>query len=313
VILLCGIPSERPLAMVAEELDALGAPYAWFNQRRFAEAAIDFEVSGGEVGGALRLGGRVERLEAIAAVYTRLMDDRLLPELRDEPEPSPLRDRCRAVHEALGRWLEVAPARVVNRARPMGSNFSKPYQAQLIQAQGFQVPETLITNVPERVVEFLERHGRVVYKSISGVRSIVRTLAPEDLERLDRIRWCPTQFQRFVPGLDVRVHTVGGQTFATAAHSDSTDYRYAGDGEASRLEAIELDDELAGRCLRLAAALGLAFAGIDLKVAPGGEVYCFEVNPSPAFSYYELNTGQPIARAVAAHLAGRDGAAPSGG
>ena len=29
------------------------------------------------------------------------------------------------------------------------------------------------------------------------------------------------------------------------------------------------------------------------------------LNPSPAFSWYEANTGQPIARAVACYLAGR--------
>ena len=34
----------------------------------------------------------------------------------------------------------------------------------------------------------------------------------------------------------------------------------------------------------------LEFAGIDLKVTPDNEVYCFEVNPCPAFSYYENNT-----------------------
>jgi glutathione synthase/RimK-type ligase-like ATP-grasp enzyme len=50
--------------------------------------------------------------------------------------------------------------------------------------------------------------------------------------------------------------------------------------------------------------LGLAFAGIDLKITPEKHVYCFEVNPSPAFSYYQSNTGQPIADAVAAYLDG---------
>jgi glutathione synthase/RimK-type ligase-like ATP-grasp enzyme len=53
----------------------------------------------------------------------------------------------------------------------------------------------------------------------------------------------------------------------------------------------------------LAERLDLSFVGIDLKITPDGEVYCFEVNPCPAFSYFELNTDQPIARAVARYLA----------
>ena len=57
-------------------------------------------------------------------------------------------------------------------------------------------------------------------------------------------------------------------------------------------------------CVNLTEGLGLAFAGIDLKVTPENHVYCFEVNPSPAFSYYESSTGQPISEAVAEYLAG---------
>jgi glutathione synthase/RimK-type ligase-like ATP-grasp enzyme len=61
-------------------------------------------------------------------------------------------------------------------------------------------------------------------------------------------------------------------------------------------------------CVNLAAGLGLAFAGIDLKITPDhAGVYCFEVNPSPAFSYYESQTGQPISRAVADYLSGNQG------
>jgi glutathione synthase/RimK-type ligase-like ATP-grasp enzyme len=74
-------------------------------------------------------------------------------------------------------------------------------------------------------------------------------------------------------------------------------------GETAELREVVLSDELTERCLRLSHSLGLEFAGIDLKVTPADEVYCFEVNPCPALSYYEANTGQPISAAVARHLA----------
>jgi glutathione synthase/RimK-type ligase-like ATP-grasp enzyme len=110
-----------------------------------------------------------------------------------------------------------------------------------------------------------------------------------------------------VEGTNVRVHTVGTQIFATVIHTSATDYRYAArQGSEVELQKFTLPDALAQRCLGLSRALGLAFAGIDLKLTPRGEVYCFEVNPSPAFSYYEAHTGQPIARAVAHYLAGLD-------
>ena len=305
MILVCGIPSEPPIARVLDELDRLRAPTVVFNQRQFETCRLAWAVEGGRVSGWLVIGGRSYDLGSFTGVYSRLMDDRLLPELADDPTDSPRRRHCRQLHDQLVAWMDVAPARVVNRIRTMGSNGSKPYQSQLIRTQGFGIPDTLITNDPRRVREWCARHGRVVYKSISGIRSIVTEVSPTELDRIDSIRACPVQFQAYVPGFDVRVHTIGDEVFATRIDSPGTDYRYAShDDEGTRLRAYDLPPELAQRCARLSAALGLAFAGIDLRITPDGDVVCFEVNPSPAFSYYEAHTGQPIAAAVAGHLQG---------
>lgn len=303
MILLVGIPSETALVLVREQLERLAARVVVFNQRAFDESTVELAIESGLVTGTLGLGSRRFPLEGFEAIYTRVMDEQRLPELRGLPATSPERRAARSLHRTLSRWLEIAPARVVNRARPQGSNGSKPYQAQLIRKHGFSIPETLVTNEPGLVHRFVADHGRVVFKSISGIRSIVRELGPRDLAQLERIRWCPVQFQAYVPGTDVRAHVVGNEVYATAISSDATDYRYAlRDQLDANLEPIELSDELEERCVALASALELPFAGIDLRMQPSGEVTCFEVNPSPAFSYYELSTGQPIAQALARYL-----------
>jgi len=307
MILFCGILSETPIVMVRDHLDKIGVPYVIFNQRNFMNMDINFEIKDNLVFGLLNIGGKSYRLEDFQGVYTRLMDTQFLPEIKNETINSSKRKYCRAVHDTLMQWYEITPARVVNRTAPMASNFSKPYQAQLIIKHEFAIPPTLITNVPELVFEFYQIHKQVIYKSISGTRSIVQTLNKEDLERLDHIRWCPTQFQKYVEGTNVRVHVVNKSVFATAVTTDTTDYRYAHqEGGDTELRAIEISDELAERCVKLSQALGLAFTGIDLKITPDDQIYCFEVNPSPAFTYYESETGQPIAEAVARYLAGLD-------
>jgi glutathione synthase/RimK-type ligase-like ATP-grasp enzyme len=305
MILLCGIPSESPLCMVRDALAELRLPYVFFNQRRFAETDFVYEIRDNQIVGTLTIENEVYDLEDFTGVYTRLMDDQALPEIKKLPADSPLRAHSRNTHDALFQWLEIAPARVVNRAAAMSSNSSKPFQAQLIARHGFSVPKTLITNDPATAREFYSQHRRVVYKSISSVRSIVQTLTDEDFRRMERIRWCPTQFQEFVEGTNVRVHVVGKQVFATAVETEATDYRYAHkQNSEADLRAVELEDDLAEKCVQLAAALDLAFAGIDLKITPEREIYCFEVNPSPGFSYFETNTEQPIAESVAKYLAG---------
>lgn len=305
MILLCGIRSETPIRLLTAQLEEMGTPFLLFHQRDFANCDLQFGIAGGKVTGTFQANGTEWRLEEFRAIYPRMMDYRALPELADEAEDSSLSTHCRTLHQSLLQWIDISSAKVINPTDAMASNGSKPYQAQLIRRAGFRVPDTLITNLPHLVEEFRKVHGKVIYKSISGTRSIVQTLEDGDKERLENIRWCPTQFQQFVPGTNLRVHVVGNEVYATAILSDVTDYRYARQltGETAELAEAKLTDEWKERCVILSQLLGLPFCGIDLKITPEGEVYCFEVNPSPAFSYYELNTGQPISGALARLLA----------
>src|ERR1019366_7154596 len=121
----------------------------------------------------------------------------------------------------------------------------------------------------------------------------------DDLERLDRVRTCPTQFQEWIPGTDVRVHVMGERLFATEVTTDAVDYRYAGrDGHERTMRAVELPRVIARRCRDTAAALGMVSAGIDLRRTPDGEYYCFEANPTPGFTFYQQYTGQRIGDAL---------------
>lgn len=305
MILLCGIPTEPPLALVREALDRRQARYLIFTQRHIGQAQIHFEIAPDGISGQLRIGAEAVDLASIRGVYTRLMDDAALPEIRSLPQYSPVRLHSRRLHTTLLEWMEVTPARVVNRCAPMATNSSKPYQMQSIREHGFRVPDTLITNDPECVQRFQANRPRLIYKSASSVRSIVHTLDPEDSARLQRIRWCPTQFQEFVEGVNVRVHVVGDRVFATRIETDAIDYRYASrDGKEAKLSPVDLDEDVSHRCAVLANFLGLPFAGLDLKITPHDEVFCFEVNPSPGFSYFQQETGEPIADAVAEYLTG---------
>ena len=305
MILVCGIPSESSLARIIDALERHNEPHTVINQRHVRELALALSIDDCGLGGRLTGPGYKVDLSRVTGVYLRFMDDRHLPELSGEPDDSPTRASSRAFHDYFGYWAEHTPARVVNRYGAMGSNFSKPYQSQIIQEAGFHVPATLLTNDPHLVDTFHAEHGALIYKSMSGERSIVGKLDLSDRARLERIRWCPVQFQAFVDGPNVRVHTVGGEVFATIIYSEAVDYRYAAQqvGQPARMAPYRLDDEVAERCVRLASTLGLEIAGLDLKFPTDGRVVCLEVNPSPVFSYFEYNTGQPIADAVARLLA----------
>jgi glutathione synthase/RimK-type ligase-like ATP-grasp enzyme len=250
--------------------------------------------------GILRVGEQLIELGLVTAVYMRPYALEQLPALQPfDPRGVEWR-QARAVVEALSSWTEMTPALVVNRFSAMASNASKPYQAGRFESHGFAIPETLITTDGEAVREFWLRHGTIIYKSISSVRSIVARLTTEHLDRLALLRWCPTQFQQYIPGTDYRVHVVGDEVFACEIESSADDYRYAGrSGTTVSIRDSPLEDDVAERCRSLVRGLRLSVAGVDLRYHPARRWFCFEVNPSPAFTYYQAATGQPIDEAIA--------------
>jgi glutathione synthase/RimK-type ligase-like ATP-grasp enzyme len=301
MIVLWGVEDDTPLAAVRAALGQIGAPFFFLDQSRCGETEIDLSA-GERVAGEIRLGGARCDLARVSAVYLRCDNTRAVAPGADKDEA--LARHADRIDAVISAFLDITAARVVNPLEAMASNGSKPYQSAIIAAHGFAVPDTLITTDSDEVGAFAARHGEIIYKSISGVRSIVTRFRQEHAGRLKDLVWCPTQFQQYLPGRDYRVHIVGDAVFATEIVSDADDYRYAArQGEDVIIQATLIPLLVADRCRALAAALGFALAGIDLRLTPQGEWYCFEVNPSPAFTYYADAAGQPIGEAVAELLA----------
>lgn len=273
-VLLWGSLDDEPCARVAEALDEVDARYEVLD----ADALPHVRVGDR----ALSIGCATLLFDDIRGIYVR-----------------PATAQRALVAEALLALCDEQEANVVNRPMRMAANGSKPYQLAQIARWGFRVPETLVTTDADAVHEFWSRHGEVIYKSVSGVRSRVARLGAGHRSRLANVTTAPTQFQQYVAGVDHRVHVVGTEWFVTRIDSDADDYRY-GNGVAMR--DVELPDDVAARCVAMSAGLGMTLTGIDLRRTHDGEWYCFEVNPSPAFTYYENATGQPIAAAIARAL-----------
>jgi hypothetical protein len=301
MILVWSVPRDSAASAVAAALERWGADARFFDQNDALEAGLELSVDSG-VKGRLQLPDGDIRLEEISGAYIRPYETSRLQTIAGAPDHA--RARAAALDDALLGWSEITAARVVNRPSAMASNHSKPYQSSIIHAQGFDVPETLITTDKDALEAFWEKHQSIVYKSISGVRSIVTKVTPAHRERFATLANCPTQFQQWIPGTDFRAHVVGGEVFACRVESSATDYRYPNrEEDAPKIQAQELPADIAERCGSLAASMGLLLAGIDLRHTPDERWFCFEVNPSPGFTYYEQASGQPIADGIARLLA----------
>jgi glutathione synthase/RimK-type ligase-like ATP-grasp enzyme len=310
MILVCGGLADSVTEFVCARLDECGYPYRLLDLGRYPEG---FRIEARWMNGTPEgwIAGADWRLDlaSITGAYVRFLG----PEGRISP-PDLNETALQALHAendtCLMTLFEDLPCTVVNRLGGGMSNNSKPYQAMLLARCGFRVPATLVTSDPDAARAFHAAcGGEVIYKSVSGIRSIVRRLGPADLDRLDLLRHGPAQFQAYIPGCNVRVHVVGDQIFATRVRSEAVDYRYgAREGHDVEMEPAAIPPAIADACLRISRELDLLLTGIDLKETPDGEFYAFEVNPCPGFLYYERHAGQPISAALAGLL--RRGAAP---
>jgi len=290
MILLWGLPEDPPMRAVQRELQAANANHLFIDQGWTDQVKMD------DAGDRLTFNGRSPGRNDITAMYPRPYDATAIPGLDMNPTVARHVDH---VESALLEWASSVDAIVVNRPLSPHLNHSKPAQLHRIASltSDLQLPPTLVTTCPDAFETFVASRERCIVKSVSGHRSRVRSVSQPDLDpdRLASVRFCPVQVQEWIPGTDVRVHIVGDQVFPTEVGSEADDYRY----EQASLTATTIPDRVADACRQVMSGMGLHLAGVDLRRTPAGEWFCFEVNPSPAFTYYQSRTGQPIARAIA--------------
>ena len=252
---MLGDASDSPIDRVLAALHARGAEVVHVDAAALATVRYDLVFDAG-VGGWFAVGTTRIEVSTVRGMY-----------LRPGPATSA---RCEAAGGAFLALASMLPITVINRPAAGRSNASKPYQLGIIASAGLDVPDTLVTTDPDTARRFLSAHGRLVYKSISGIRSIVGFIEPADQARLGDVASGPVQLQAYVPGLDVRVHVVGERWFACAIRSDAPDYRYAGavTGGSVELSGYDLPPALGRRLVALSRRMGLLVAGIDLQADP---------------------------------------------
>jgi hypothetical protein len=277
-ILLWGLPEEEPLAAVGHALHARGARTVMVDQRR----ALSTRMRQGPQGPVLRLPGADVPLGEVTAAYPRPYPWVPPQASRDRPGCLVARRHVARLEHELWQWTATTTATVVNRPAAAASNSAKPVQTRVARACGFAVPDTLLTNDLGQARAFAARHGRVVYKAAGGTRTYTRLLDLADARRLERLGTCPTYFQRYIAGTNVRVHVVGTDVFPVEIISDAVDYRNA----AREMRPVVLPGPVAELCRSVTKALDLLVAGVDLIRTPDGEWYFLEANPSPAFTFY---------------------------
>ena len=180
----------------------------------------------------------------------------------------------------------------------------------LLAGFGFDVPRTLVTNIPDEAMRFYDEcGGRVIFKGASNVMSYAQVWRSEHFERVKLLPNSPTQFQEFVEGADYRVHVVGDRAWVTRLGARNEDYRRSAldDKEAIIAEPANLPGDVVERAIRFTQSLGLVVGGVDFKEDASGRLVALELNPYPQFTFYEGRSGQSITRSIVDYLVKHQG------
>jgi ATP-grasp ribosomal peptide maturase len=306
---------DRTASRVTAELALRGVPVARLDATDFpTRVSMSAEIATGAAwAGTLTeidTGRVLVDLADVGSVYYRRPTQFELPEGMSRPEQlfaySEARRGFGGVMQALGGALWVNDPVAAARAE------YKPNQLAAAAAVGLSIPQTIITNEPERAHRWAKELGRpIVYKPLAGIwhadEGKIRIIYtspvtnPDDLLDPALGRTAHLFQERVDKDHEARAVVVGDRVFTVAIDAASeaarTDWR--SDYDALSYRVIDLPDDVSARLVALHRRLGLSFGAVDLIRDVSGRWLFLETNQSGEWGWLVAETGIDVAGALA--------------
>ncbi len=209
--------------------------------------------------------------------------------------------------DALHR-LEDRGVRVMNSPRAIERTLDKSWTSALLEQCGLPTPETIVCESAEEALAGFRALGDVIVKPLFGsmglgmVRVADEEMAFRVFRTIEEIRGV-YYLQRMIEhdGRDIRAFVLGGRVLgAIERRAEGWRTNLARGGSA---QAVQLSESLSSLAVRAAAAVGAAYAGVDLLQGRDGTTYVLEVNGIPGWQGLQEATGLDVAGALVERLA----------
>ena len=302
-IVILGDPRDDHAEYMAAYLETQGTRVEFLDSTTFPrQTRLWYDPGRGDGAIEFPSGGRLA-FEQIRSVYWRNYAGIGGGALPDAEQAYIADNDARSLFESL---LQDLPARWVNGWSAFQLHQTKPVAFARVASLGVAVPNTLLGNDPDAVLDFVDRHEHCIFKPIQGGAHTER-VAVEHLTsaNLATLAAAPVTIQEEVIGTDIRVFVAGEKVMACEIRTEVLDFRNDPNPD---IVAIELPEAIAGASRRIACALDLVWTGIDFRRTADGRFVFLEANPSPMFLGFEQRTGLPLTESLAALLLDGDGA-----
>jgi len=191
---------------------------------------------------------------------------------------------------------------------------NKPAQILIAQEIGFNIPPTLISNDPSRIMDFLVINNEdAVYKVLTYYieppnQAIFtsRTSSRQVQNNIDSIRIAPGIFQkRIEKSFELRITVVGEEIFSVRIDSQlhqDTKLDWRRNQADVPYSKHKLPNRMAQLIKKMNKFLGLVYGAYDFIVTNDNDYYFLEVNPQGQWLWIENKLNLPISRSLANHL-----------
>lgn len=189
---------------------------------------------------------------------------------------------------------------------------------------GLNIPDTIITNEPEKAQEFYKKYnGNIIFKMqklpiIKTENDTYKTIMTNKvsykdfIDNSERIKNNPCLFQECIEKqYEIRLTAIGEELFPIAIYSQNSEIsrddfrRY--DFEKVKYKHVKIPQNIAKKTLKLIQHYGLHYASIDLIYTPDDNYIFLELNPNGQYLWTEEMSEAPITESLVDYLAGFKG------
>lgn len=275
---------------------------------------LDAGLRNGKWRGRLWNDHREVELEELRSIWSRNPSTYQLPATMTTGEQD---FAYREAKLGLGGILASLDVLWVNHPNRRADAIYKPYQWSVATECGLKVADTVITNDPAAALRAATERGwdETITKALgpSGLFengepkvAFTRVLSDVDVNDLRGVAVTATTIQEAVPkDYEVRLTVIGDAWFPIAIYASTADTRvdWRSDPTALSYCFVAIPDDVVDGVGAYMKRMGIALAGFDFVVTPGGDWVMLEANTGPQFGWLEAATGAPMVTALADLLA----------
>ncbi len=317
IILLITSGWDKSLDSVIEILKKKKVKFFRFDTETFpGTVSIGVEFFGPEINGLLECGGASIEIEQIKSCWYRHVSPSGLLGNVTKNYLKFIQGESKTALWSLYTCLDVFwMNHPLFGSRLLGNN--KLFQIKSAAGVGLKVPETIISNNPEKLVYFCRAHGgELAVKLLSGhvflpkgskdSMCVYTQLVSENdlISNFQAIQMAPVLAQEYIRKyLELRITIVGQKIFTCAIYSQNSDRtlhdwrRY--DFSKVKHEIFDLPKGIKEKLLKFMTVCNLQFGAIDMILTPDDEYIFLEVNPQGQWGWIEELTGLPISNEIA--------------